>query len=108
MSGPHTGLNSTCRKAGGILEVLPESLSTKARQEINKACSELARKAKDKTQDLEHVARGELGKVSKETQKELAELARDLGQKHSHTPRRLSCLYGAIAIWLRKTLSLYV
>ena len=86
MSGPNTELNRVCRKLGDVTEVLPSFLSETARKEINNACGRLAEKAKQKAEDLEHLTRGDLEKISKDTWKEIAELAKDLGQSSTPTP----------------------
>lgn len=86
MPGPETELNRVCRKVGDVVEVLPKGLSDKARKEINEACGKIAEKAKTKAEDLEHVAKGEFDKISKETLKELAELAKDVGKDHTAAP----------------------
>lgn len=80
MSGPDTEFNRMCRQLGGVTEILPGSLSEAARKEINEACGKLAENAKQKGKDLEHLVRGDLGKISEDTWKELATLAKDLGQ----------------------------
>ena len=86
MSNPVTELIRMCRKVGDVVEVLPKALSDKARKEINDVCGKITDKAKTKAEDLEHVAMGELGKISKETLKELAELAKRVGKDHSAGP----------------------
>ena len=60
-------VESACRKVGGVIEVLPERLEQKARAELFKACGRISQKAQAKAKDLEHLARAELGMVSKES-----------------------------------------
>lgn len=72
-----------CRDLSGVAVVLPGSFENKARSEILKACGSLAGKAKAKAQDLEHAARGEFGMISAETLKQLKNLAKEQGKKHS-------------------------
>jgi hypothetical protein len=86
MPGPDTELNRMCRKVGDVVEVLPNGLSEKARKEINDACGKIAEKAKTKADDIDHFAKGEFDKISKETLTELAELAKDVGKDHTAAP----------------------
>lgn len=86
MPGPDTEFNHVCRKVGDVVEVLPGSLSDKARKEVNDLCGKLAQKAKTKSEDLDHLFRGEFGKLSEETKKELAELVRDIAKDHTAAP----------------------
>lgn len=88
MPGPETGLNRACRKVGRVAEVLPQSWSRKARGEINEVCGKIAAKAHTKARDLEHVAAGQLGRVSQETWTELAEIARDQAKSLSTGPAK--------------------
>ena len=88
MPGPETGLNRACRKVGAVAEVLPQSWSGKARGEINEACGKIAAKAKTKARDLEHLAAGQLGRISEETWTELAEIARDQAKSLSAGPAK--------------------
>ena len=90
MPPPDTDLNRMCRKMGDVVEVLPKGLSDKARKEINDACGKIAEKAKTKADDLDHIAKGEFDKISKETMKELAELARDVGKDQTAAPATTS------------------
>ncbi len=77
-----TEFELACRKTAGVTEVLPGKLEHKARAELIKACGTISLKARAKARDLEHVARGELGMISKETIKQLKGLAKDMGKKH--------------------------
>lgn len=86
MPDPATDFNRVCRKVGDVVEVLPNALSEKARKEVNDLCGKLSEKVKTKTEDLEHVFQGEFDKLSAETKKELAELARDIAKDHTAAP----------------------
>jgi hypothetical protein len=77
-----TDFELACRKVGTVVEVLPHGLEQKAKAQLFKACGTISQKAQAKARDLEHVARGELGKVSKDTWKQVAELVRDAAKKH--------------------------
>jgi len=78
-----TDFELTCRRVGNLVEVLPHSLEQKAKAQLYKACGKISKKAQAKAKDLEQVARGELGLVSKETWKQVAELVKMAGEKLS-------------------------
>ncbi len=73
-----------CKGFGSVVtELLPENIGSDAKREIQAFCLKISKEIDQKGKDVESLISGEFTKISPETMKELAGIAKKAGEKYS-------------------------
>jgi hypothetical protein len=71
---------------GGLCKSATDVLPDWIRQDVNRKCAQQVNKIKRTTRDVEHLAAGDLVKISRDTQIAIASKLIELGRQHSAKP----------------------